>query len=59
MITGSLAGVAHKIDRITKKRSDIVLLLSKRLPSANAYWALEHPPPPFAPFTRFGAVRKM
>jgi hypothetical protein len=33
MITGSLAAVAHKIDRITKRKSDIVLLLSERLPS--------------------------
>jgi hypothetical protein len=30
MITGSLAAVAHKIDRITKRKSDIVLLLSER-----------------------------
>jgi hypothetical protein len=34
MITGSLAAVAHQIDSITKKKSDIVLLLSERLPSA-------------------------
>jgi hypothetical protein len=34
MITGSLAAVAHQIDRITKKKSDIVLLLSERLQSA-------------------------
>jgi hypothetical protein len=32
MITGSLAAVALNIDRITKRKSDIVLLLSERLP---------------------------
>ena len=41
MITGSLAAIALNIDRIKKRKSDIVLLLSESC-QAHGYWAFEH-----------------
>ena len=41
MITGSLAAEPIKIDRITKRKSDIVILLSAKLPGAHGSSVLE------------------